>query len=88
MMSYLGDIFSITGDKSLNLEIKKIERALDTNPKNIFKQLADGFIAATHAVAKFIANVALDIKASIRNTAESGDKYKDTWVPNRFRNKR
>lgn len=85
--SYLKNLFQITGDTSLNLEIQKIERALDDQPKNLFVQLVNSFIKAIDCVAKFIANKALDIKASIRNTEESGEKYKDTWVPNRFRKK-
>jgi hypothetical protein len=84
IVSCLKSIFSITGDNSLNLEIKKIQRALDSQPKKLFNQLADSFMAAVRVVTKFFANTALDIKASIKNLPG----YENTWIHNRLRNKK
>ncbi len=90
--AFLWNVFRITGEASLDLEIKKIDRALnsrDPKPKNIFEYLIDGLIVAIDAVYKCIANHMLDIKASVYGVGvtEPGVDllYEDTWVPNRFR---
>jgi hypothetical protein len=79
------DLVIVTGETSLNLEIKRIESELkNSKPKNILEKLIAVFVKLIDAFRKFINNTALTVKASIKNL----EGYENTKVPNFLRQKK
>lgn len=86
ILATMSGLITITGETSLRLEIKRIESEVKNDPKNILRKLIDLFVKLIDSARKFINNMALTIKASIKNI--EGYEYEKTSVPNFLRQKK